>query len=82
MIKPPNQIEIRSFTKRGDMLVNTSALDPADPDHPYNQIVSLGLRPEHYGITHPHSEEFAHQTREQLVEEIINLRRSIEAMER
>lgn len=30
--------------------MNTEALEPHDPDHPYNQALSQGVRPENFGL--------------------------------
>lgn len=79
---PPNEIEIRPFVKRGMMLVNTEALPIDDDDHVYNQVKALGLRPEDYGIRHPRTEEFAARSRDDLIEEIVQLRDTVLAYER
>lgn len=78
----PHQIEIRQYAKRGSILLNTYALGPDDPEHVYNQVKALGLRPEDYGVLHPMTEYFAHRSRDELIEEIIDLRRSVLAYER
>ena len=67
---------VRVWVNRG-LMVNAYALDWDDPDHPYNQIVSQGLRPEDYGISHPLTEEFVAKTRDDLIREILELRKEI-----
>jgi len=74
-----DEVEIKVWSRRGGMLVNTYALDITDAEHPYNQVVAQGKRPEDYGIQHPYEEEFGDKSRTQLIEEIISLRREIEA---
>ena len=75
-------IEIKPWVKRGGMLFNTSCLDIEDPEHIYTQIVALGKRPEDYGYKHPFAEEFENYSRDQLITEVISLRKSLEALER
>jgi hypothetical protein len=82
MTDTPETIPLRKFVNRGPMLVNTEALDIDDDDHPYNQIKSMGLRPEDYGVQHPLTEEFATKSREELIDEIIDLRRTVLAHEK
>lgn len=44
------EITIRVWVKRGIMLINTYALNGDDPDHPYNQALAQGVRPEDFGL--------------------------------
>lgn len=74
----PEEIEVSTWVKRGTMMVNRAALDWNDPDHIYNHIVSLGYRPEDYGIKHPMTEEFEDKSRDELIDEIVKLRQEIE----
>ncbi len=71
------EISIRQWVKRGNMLLSTDALNYDDPDHPYNQAVALGVRPEDYGIVNPIAAEFDDKSRNQLIEEILELREYI-----
>lgn len=82
MTDPHASISIRKFVKRGIMLINTEALDIDDDDHRYNQIKSMGLRPEDYGVQHPLTKEFAAKSREELIDEIIDLRGTVLAFEK
>lgn len=69
-----DEVIIRRWIKRGEMLINAEALDINDPDHVYNQVKSQGERPEDFGFEHPYAEEFKDKSRNQLIEEIIELR--------
>lgn len=82
MSRSTTSVFIRKFVSRGTMLVNTEALDVDDDDHPYNQIKSMGLRPEDYGVQHPLTDEFAAKSREELIDEIIDLRGTLLAHEK
>lgn len=42
-------IEIKSWIKRGIMMVRSDALDLDDKDHPINQIVAQGEDPRQFG---------------------------------
>jgi hypothetical protein len=75
-------VEVKYWVKRGGMLVNTTALDIDDPDHVYNQILSQGKRPEDYGYRHPLNEEFGDKTRDELIAEIVELRKEMDIRER
>lgn len=74
-----DHVNVRMWTKRGDMLVRTSALSHGDPDHPYNQITAQGLKPEDYGVEHPLEQRFKGQTRGQLMARIVELEAEIDA---
>lgn len=74
-----DDIVVRPWVHRGSMLVNAEALDIDDPDHIYNQILAQGVEPEDYGYKHPHTEEFEGKTRADLIREIVQLRKEIEA---
>jgi hypothetical protein len=73
----PPDIEVPVWIKRGGMIVNRFALNHDDKDHPYNYIVSLGYKPEDYGMTHPLYDEYEGKTRSELIFEIDNLKREI-----
>lgn len=73
-----NEISIRQWSKRGMMLINTSALEHDDPDHPYNQALAQGVRPEDYGLKHPLSERFEGKTRDELISMIVALEKEVE----
>lgn len=72
-----SDIQIKVWIKRGNMLVNTSSLDVDDPDHPYNQIVAQGGSPDDYGYENPKFDEFKGLTREQLIDQILKLRKDL-----
>lgn len=74
-----DDIVVRPWVHRGSMLVNAEALDIDDPDHIYNQILAQGVEPEDYGYKHPYTEEFGDMSRAQLIKEIVQLRKEIEA---
>lgn len=72
------EIYIRMWVRRGEgIMVHAEALDIDDPDHVYNQIIYQGKIPEEYGYHHPYGEEFKDKTREQLIQEIVNLKKEI-----
>lgn len=69
------EITIKEWSSNGgDIMINVYALNHTHPDHPYNQVKSQGARPEDYGIFHPLREEFKNKSRDELIEEIVNLR--------
>lgn len=70
-------VNIKVWTKRGNMYINTSALPYDDPDHEYNQIVAMGLIPEDFGIKHPLEHEFGNKSRGELIAEIMQLRKEL-----
>ncbi len=79
----PNElVEIQVWIKEGGMLVNAYALEPNHPMHPYNQIVSQGKRPEDYGIMHPYFEEYGKKTKNQLIEELVSIKKELESWAR
>ena len=84
MTKSTNKesVQIKQWAHRGNMLVNTSALGYNDPEHPYNQIVAQGCRPEDFGIEHPMANRFDGVSRGQLIEEILQLEAELESRER
>lgn len=59
------------------MLINAEYLDEDDPDLIYNQITAQGFRPEDYGYKHPRAGEFDGKTRNELINEIIELRKEV-----
>ena len=77
-IERDDDVIVRPWIKRGHMLVNALALDIDDPDHIYNQILAQGKEPEAYGYKHPYTEEFEGKNRDELIREIIQLRKEIE----
>ena len=76
------EIEIRKWVHRGGMFINTEGLEFDDPDHPYQQAKSQGVNPEDFGIINPRDAEFNSWTRARLIDEVIYLRREIEAFVR
>ena len=77
-----DEIEIRPWVKRGIMIVSAEALAIDDPDHIYNQIVAQGKTPEDYGYQHPYAHEFEKCSRDQLIHEIVLLRKEITSLHR
>lgn len=77
-----DEMEIRVWVKRGIMMVNTEALDFDDPDHVYNQIKSQGKIPEDYGFYSPRHEEFKYKNRNELISEIVDLRKELNSVYR
>lgn len=83
MTKKLQEVEIREWiNKGGGIMVNAYALSPDDPDYVYNQILAQGQRPEDFGINHPYTEQFKEKTREELMSEIVELRKEIVALHR
>lgn len=74
-----DSISIQAWVKRGGMLYNTGCLEYDDPMHPYNQIIAQGHRPEDYGVYNPVHEEFKGKTRHELIDEVLYLRKQVEA---
>lgn len=70
------------WVKRGSMLYNVECLDYDDPMHPYNQVKNKGLVPEDYGLYNPINAEFDKKSRYELIDEILYLRKEVEAMHR
>ena len=70
------------ISKGGGMMVNAEALDIDDPDHVYNQILAQGQQPENFGYKHPYAEEFGAYSRDQLIHEIVSLRKEITSLHR
>lgn len=69
------EIEIRQWTNRGPLLVATDALEPDDPDHPYNQALQQGVVPEHFGITQLEDPRYSGMSRNELLKVIRDLER-------
>lgn len=77
------EIQIRPWIDfGGGMMVNAEALDITHPDHVYNQILAQGEKPEDYGYKHPYSEMYTDKTRDELIHEIVSMRKEIEALYR
>jgi hypothetical protein len=74
--EPVEEVQVRLWIKRGVMRVNAYALDPDDPDHPYTQIRSQGLRPEDFGVEHPLTERFKGRSRSELISHIADLEKN------
>jgi hypothetical protein len=58
-------------------MINTEALDIDHPEHVYNQILAQGKIPEDYGYVHPYAEEYDAKSRNELIHEIVSLRKEI-----
>lgn len=74
-------VEVQHWVRRGGMLYNTDCLEYDDPLHPYNQIISQGLRPEDYGVYNPLHKEFDARCRQDLIDEILYLRKAVRGYE-
>lgn len=74
-----DEVSIQVWVRDGTMLVNAYALNPDHEMHPYNQILSMGKRPEDYGMQHPYYERFKDSSREDLMRRIVDLEREITA---
>ena len=59
---------------------NRDCLDPDDPRQTYNYLRDAGIVPEEYGIRHPYETLFKGRSREDLMDEIIQLRKEMEGM--
>lgn len=69
---------IKVWVRRGGMLVRTEYLDENDPDHPYNQLLKLGFRPEDYGVRRAGLDAIiAGRSIEELAQEIKDLREEL-----
>lgn len=66
----------------GGRMINSDALSPDHPQHTYNQILAQGKRPEDYGIQHPYAEEFQSKTRNELIHEIVAMRKELVGLHR
>ena len=75
-------IQVYVWVTRGGMRYNTSCLPHNDPDSEYQQIIRAGGNPAEYGIVDHLEEEFKDKTREQLMQEIVNLRNQLESLHR
>lgn len=75
-------IKIQQWIRQGGMLYNTDGLEIEHDMHPYNQALAQGVIPEEYGIHHPYALEFMDKTRDQLIAEVVQLRKQVEALER
>jgi hypothetical protein len=77
------QIKYDQFVSTGGMFkVNRLCLHPNDPDHLFNYLRSNGVvHPEYYGIDNPKEGMFKDKTRADLIDEILELRQSYEALE-
>ena len=70
------------YVRKGGMLILREALELDDPDQLYNYLVRSGFEPERYGIYHPAAEEYAGHTRAQLIQELVSLKKELEAIHR
>lgn len=70
-------IKIQKWMRVTMGYVLCEALDGTHPMHPYNQALDQGVDPEDYGIKNPVEEEFELRSRDDLIREIIQLRRYV-----
>jgi hypothetical protein len=68
---------IQVWIHRSPMYVNAYALDSDDPDSAYQQIKMQGGVPEDYGIVNFLHAQFDDYSREELIAEILDLRKNI-----
>ena len=81
-VDEPRIISWDCWVRRGIMKVHRDSLDPSDPDHTYNYLKVNGVIPEEYGIVHPQEEMFKDKSRQDLMDEILNLRQHVEDLQR
>lgn len=78
-------ISYPKWVKRGMFQVNRDCLDADDPDQTYNFLKNFNIVPEDYGIFDPRLKdrsEFMTWSKEQLITEVLELRKQIENMEK
>ena len=76
-----DEIEIEVWFRPGNgMMYRTDYLPISHEKHPYNQILSRGLIPEDYGYYHPAYEQYKDYTKNQLIHEVCELKREINAL--
>ena len=74
--------EIQVWFKPGNgMMIRTDGLEYDHPMHPYNQIIEQGFKPELYGYTHPLYEKYKGKSRNELIEMIAELEKTVIALE-
>ena len=81
-VETDGTISYKVWIKTGGGLINRDCLTPKDPNHIYNVIISHGLDPNHYGLEHPLTSEFSNWSRDRLVNEIIQLRDTLDCAAR
>jgi hypothetical protein len=70
------------WVKIGTMLYNRDCLDHDHPEQTYNFIKFHGFVPEDFGVYHPLYEEFTKMSRSDLIREVVDLRKQLDAMMR
>jgi hypothetical protein len=80
---PPKHIEVPVWwSPGGGVSYRRDCLSPDHPEHTYNYIkTQLGVDPELYGMLHPDAEQYKDYTREQLMGEILTMRRQLRSVE-
>lgn len=70
-------IEIQKWMRATCGWVLCEALDADHPMHPYNQALAQGVDPTDFGIENPLEEQFASYSRDDLIREVIMLRKLV-----
>lgn len=83
----PDTIELRQWYRTaGGGLLNCEFLESDHEESWYSQIKAMGLRPEDYGVYHQDEIEkrelYDTMTKGELVDEIMRLKKAIEAFEK
>lgn len=84
-IEEDGSVKYEVWWKNGSMLVNRQYLSPDHPESLYQLFVRNGLSPEKYGIMsfdEKMAYEFKDCSREELIAEILSLRKTVTAYER
>jgi hypothetical protein len=84
-VSPDGTVTYSVWWKNGSMLVNRQYLSPDHPESLYQQFLKNGLVPEHYGLrsfNDIEAEEFKDWNRDRLINEILELRRTVLRFER
>jgi hypothetical protein len=72
------EISIKKWIHCGNVFIATDSLNHNDPMHPYNQAKEQGVKPEEYDLKHPLTAMFEGKNREDLILEILQLRKEIQ----
>lgn len=78
-INNDGSLSYKIWIKGGVGILNRECLDHSDALHIYNLVTSHGLDPNDYGIAHPLKSQFEGWSRDKLINEICELRGTIES---
>ena len=70
-------IQIQKWMRASCGWILCEALDWDHPMHPYKQALAQGVDPTAFGIANPLEEQFADYSRDDLIREIITLRKYV-----